>query len=194
VFTIFFAIGVALPIPYHSNLAKYSAFAHIPVSNTSRIQEWTDSYSGITTQFVYEPEKPIIDTFTELKFSIQNTTTGGHFSDADNTKARVVVTNGQRLFKFENIPVGEDGHFSVKYLFPDDGTHQVITRLDTNDSSTASSFNVFVPHQAPPSILNPFPSSPTDKSDNNQQISINAVLIGIIAGVAAVTIFLIKRK
>jgi hypothetical protein len=194
VFTIFFAIGVALPIPYHSNLAKYSAFAHIPVSNTSRIQEWTDSYSGITTQFVYEPEKPIIDTFTELKFSIQNTTTGGHFSDADNTKARVVVTNGQRLFKFENITVGEDGHFSVKYLFPDDGTHQVITRLDTNDSSTASSFNVFVPHQAPPSILNPFPSSPTDKSDNNQQISINAVLIGIIAGVAAVTIFLIKRK
>ena len=194
VFTIFFAIGVALPIPYYSNLAKYSAFAHMPVSNTSRIQEWTDSYSGITTQFVYEPEKPIIDTFTELKFSIQNTTTGGHISDADNTKARVVVTNGQRLFKFENITVGEDGHFSVKYLFPDDGTHQVITRLDTNDSSTASSFNVFVPHQAPPSILNPFPSSPTDKSDNNQQIGINAVLIGIIAGVAAVTIFLIKRK
>jgi hypothetical protein len=166
----------------------------MPVSNTSRIQEWTDSYSGITTLFVYEPEKPIIDTFTELKFSIQNMTTGNHISDADNTKARVVVTNGQRLFKFENITVGEDGHFSVKYLFPDDGTHQVITRLDTNDFSTASSFNVFVPHQAPPSILNPFPSSPTDKSDNNQQIGINAVLIGIIAGVAAVTIFLIKRK
>jgi hypothetical protein len=194
VLTIFLAIVVSLPIAYHSNFAKYGAFAHMPVSNTSRIQEWTDSYSGITTLFVYEPEKPIIDTFTELKFSIQNMTTGNHISDADNTKARVVVTNGQRLFKFENITVGEDGHFSVKYLFPDDGTHQVITRLDTNDFSTASSFNVFVPHQAPPSILNPFPSSPTDKSDNNQQIGINAVLIGIIAGVAAVTIFLIKRK
>ena len=192
--TIFLAIVVSLPIAYHSNFAKYGAFAHMSVSNTSRIQEWTDSYSGITTLFVYEPEKPIIDTFTELKFSIQNMTTGNHISDADNTKARVVVTNGQRLFKFENITVGEDGHFSVKYLFPDDGTHQVITRLDTNDFSTASSFNVFVPHQAPPSILNPFPSSPTDKSDNNQQIGINAVLIGIIAGVAAVTIFLIKRK
>jgi hypothetical protein len=194
VLTIFLAIVVSLPIAYHSNFAKYGAFAHMSVSNTSRIQEWTDSYSGITTLFVYEPEKPIIDTFTELKFSIQNMTTGNHISDADNTKARVVVTNGQRLFKFENITVGEDGHFSVKYLFPDDGTHQVITRLDTNDFSTASSFNVFVPHQAPPSILNPFPSSPTDKSDNNQQIGINAVLIGIIAGVAAVTIFLIKRK
>jgi hypothetical protein len=106
----------------------------MPVSNTSRIQEWTDPYSGISTLFVYEPEKPIIDTFTELKFSIQNTTTGNHISDLDNAKARVVVTNGQRLFKLENITVGMDGHFSVKYLFPDDGTHQVITRLDTDDS------------------------------------------------------------
>jgi hypothetical protein len=168
----------------------------MPVSNTSRIQEWTDSYNGISTQFVYEPEKPIIDTFTELKFSIQNTTTGDHIYISDNEDAtvRVVVTNGQRLFKFENISVGEDGHFSVKYLFPEDGTHQVITRLDTNDSSTASSFNVFVPHQAPPSILNPFPSSPTTASDNNQQIGVTAILIGIISSVAVATIFLIRRK
>jgi hypothetical protein len=106
-------IGLSLP-----NISKYDAFAHIPVSNISRIQEWTDPSSGISTLFVYEPEKPIIDTFTELKFSIQNTTTGSHISDADNAKARVVVTNGQRLFKFENITVGDDGHFSVKYLFP----------------------------------------------------------------------------
>jgi hypothetical protein len=168
----------------------------MPVSNTSRIQEWTDSYNGISTQFVYEPEKPIIDTFTELKFSIQNTTTGDHIYISDNEDAtvRVVVTNGQRLFKFENISVGEDGHFSVKYLFPEDGTHQVITRLDTNDSSTASSFNVFVPHQAPPSILNPFPSSPATASDNYQQIGVTAILIGIISSVAVATIFLIRRK
>ena len=127
-FMIFFAIYASFPSPYHNNFSKYNAFAHMPVSNTSRIQEWTDPYSGISTLFVYEPEKPIIDTFTELKFSIQNTTTGNHISD--NAKARVVVTNGQRLFEFENITVGDDGHFSVKYLFPDDGTHQVITRQD----------------------------------------------------------------
>jgi len=190
-----FVTDTSLPDPYHS-FSKYQAFAHMPVSNTSRIQEWTDSYNGISTQFVYEPEKPIIDTFTELKFSIQNTTTGDHIyiSDNEDATARVVVTNGQRLFKFENISVGEDGHFSVKYLFPEDGTHQVITRLDTNDSSTASSFNVFVPHQAPPSILNPFPSSPTTASDNDQQIGVTAILIGIISCVAVATIFLIKRK
>jgi hypothetical protein len=176
------------------NPSKYSVFAHMPVSNTSRIQEWTDPYSGISTLFVHEPEKPIIDTFTELKFSIQNTTTGNHISDADNAKARVVVTNGQRLFKFENITVGDDGHFSVKYLFPDDGTHQVITRLNTNDSSTASSFNVFVPHQAPPGIVNPFPSTPTTDSYNGQQIGNTAILIGVISGIAGATIFLLRRK
>jgi hypothetical protein len=184
VFTVFFGIDVSLTSP-----SEYNAFAHMPVSNTSRIQEWTDHYNGISTLFVYEPEKPIIDTFTELNFSIQNTTTGNHLYDTDNAKARVVVTNGHRLFKFEN-----NGHFSVKYLFPDDGTHQVILRLDTNDFSTASSFNVFVPHQAPPSILNPFPSSPTTGSDNNQQISNTTLLIGVIGAIAAATIVLLKRK
>ena len=164
--TVFSEIDGPLPTP-----SEYNAFAHMPVSNTSRIQGVDRPYSGIIILFNYEPEKPIIDTFTELSFSIQNTSTGNHISDVDNAKARVVVTNGQRLFKIENITIGANGHFSVKYLFPDDGTHQVITRLDTNDSSTASSFNVFVPHQAPPSILNPSPSSPTTSSGNNQQIS-----------------------
>jgi hypothetical protein len=172
---------------------KYGVYAHMPTSNISRIQEWTDSQNGVKIQFIYEPEKPIIDTFTELKFSVGNITTGDHISDTKDAVARVVVTNGQRLFKFENISVENDGHFSVKYLFPDDGTHQAILRLDTKDSSTASSFNVFVPHQAPPDILNPFPSSPTAGS-NNQQITMTVLLIGIISGIGAVTIFLMKRK
>jgi hypothetical protein len=169
------------------------AFAHMPVSNISRIQQWTDTSNGVNIKFIYEPERPIIDTFTQLRFSVENATTGNHISGTDNATARVVVTNGQRLFKFENISIGNNGHFSVKYLFPDNGTHQVITRVDTNDSSTASSFNVFVPHQVPPNILNPFPSSPTAGS-NNQQITMTVLLIGIIGGIAAVTIFLIRRK
>jgi hypothetical protein len=173
---------------------NHMAFAHMPVGNTSRIQEWTDTSNDINVKFIYEPQRPIIDTYTELRFSVENATTGNHISGTDNATARVVVTNGQRLFKFENISVGNNGHFSVKYLFPDDGTHQVITRVDTNNSSTASSFNVFVPHQAPPSILNPFPSSPAAGSENNQQITMTMLLIGIIGSITAVTIFLIRRK
>lgn len=169
----------------------------MPVSNKSRIQNWTHLQNEINIQFTFEPEKPIIDTFTELKFSVQNTTTGQHISDIEDAVARVVVTNGQRLFKFEDISVGDDGHFSVKYLFPDDGTHQVITRVDTNNSVNLASFNVFVPHQSPPSILDPFPSSPsspTTESDNIQQISMTAIIVGIVSSVAVATIFLIKRK
>jgi hypothetical protein len=62
VFAVFFGIDVSLSRP-----SDYNAFAHMPVSNISRIQEWTDHYSGINTLFVYEPEEP--DTFTELKLA-----------------------------------------------------------------------------------------------------------------------------
>jgi hypothetical protein len=179
---------------YSDSLSAHIAYAHMPISNISRIQNWTHPDNEINIQFTYEPEKPIIDTFTDLKFSVQNTTTGQHISDTG-AVARVVVTNGQRLFKFENISIGNDGHFSVKYLFPDDGTHQVITRLDTNNSVNLALFNVFVPHQSPPSILDPFPSSPTMTGpDINQRIVMTAILVVVISGVVVMTIILIKRR
>jgi hypothetical protein len=180
-----------------------SAYGHITGSITSgsnntsnKIQEWVHQRDGIKIQFTYKPDKPIIDTFTELKFSVMNLTTGDHIKDS---LARVVVTNGQRLFKFENISV-TDGDFSVKYIFPDDGTHQVVTRIETKDSITLlSSFNVFVPHQQPPSLLNPFPSSPSssvnnDNDNNNQKIITTALVIGIFSGIAVVTIVLVRKK
>src|SRR5215216_4952715 len=173
--------------------------AHI---KQSKVQEWIDKSKNIKIQFAYSPEKPIIDTFTELKFSVQDLETGEHIKNFD---VRVVVTNGQRLFKFENITVA-DGDFSVKYLFPDDGTHQVITRIDTKDSiNLLSSFNVFVPHQQPPTLLNPFPSSsPSSASssasssenndNNNQKIIATALVIALFSGIAVVTIVLVKKK
>lgn len=139
-------------------------------NNNSKIQEWKNQRDNIKIQFTYTPDKPIIDTFTELKFSVQNSTSHEHIKDF---VARVVVTNGQRLFKFENISVA-DGDFSVKYLFPDDGTHQVITRIDTSDSINLASFNVFVPHQSPPSILNPFPT--TQGSEDRTGILLSKVI------------------
>jgi hypothetical protein len=168
-------------------------FAHMPVGNTSRVQSWTDSSNDINIKFIYEPQRPIIDTFTDLKFSIENATNGNHISGTENAIARVVITNGQRLFKFENISVGNDGHFSVKYLFPDDGTHQVITRLDTNNSSTASSFNVFVPHQAPPSILNPFYIPPGSEIGDNPGILLSVILAIILPVSGVVGIMMIFK-
>ena len=134
---------------------QFYVFAHI---NGSKMQEITDNKKDIKILFVYEPEKPIIDTFTKLYFSVQDLE-GNHIK---NIKASVIATNGQRLFKFQNITV-VDGDFFVEYIFPDDGTRQVITRIDTKTSITPASFSVFVPHQLPPSILNPFPLPPDGK-------------------------------
>lgn len=99
-------------------------YAHVASKNSSevkisKIQEWTNEGEDTVIKFAYKPDRPIIDTFTELIFSVQNLTTGEHIKDY---LTRVVVTNGQRLFKFENISVS-DGDFSVKYLFP------MITRI-----------------------------------------------------------------
>lgn len=154
-----------------------------------KIQQWQSKQDNVLIQFTYEPEKPIIDTFTELKFNIQNASTGEH---VQNLTGRVVVTNGERLFKFENISI-PNGHFSVKYIFPDDGTHQVLLRLDrSNDLKIPASFSVFVPHQSPPSILDPFPSSPGTSNDE-LNIWISKIL-AILLPAAAVTALVIMLK
>jgi hypothetical protein len=161
------------PSPFHTeNDTRIHAFesdsnlvyAHLnaPGGNITLLQEWTSQKDNVRIMFTYDPEKPIIDTFTELKFSVTDLTSGEHI---ENFLARVVVTMGQRLFQFENISVA-DGDFSVKYIFPEDGTHQVITRISKNTSIQAlASFNVFVPHQAPLSLLNPFPNISTETLD-----------------------------
>ncbi|MGA9940790.1 MAG: hypothetical protein WBP88_02215 [Nitrososphaeraceae archaeon] len=158
--------------------------------NSTRIQDWKNVKDNIEIQFSYKPDRPIIDAFTELQFSVTNLQTGEHLRDF---VARVVVTNGQRLFKFENITV-PNGDFSVKYIFPDDGTHQVILRVNSNHLVELASFQVFVPHQSPPSILNPFPSSP-GTSDNDLGILASKIL-AVALPVAAVTalIVMIKKK
>lgn len=165
---------------------QFYAFAHL--LNATRIQEITDNSDGIKIQFTYEPEKPIIDTFTKLYFSVQDLE-GNHIKDV---KASVIVTNGQRLFKFQNI-TATDGDFNVEYIFPDDGTHQVITRIDTKTSIIPASFSVFVPHQAPPSMLNPFPLSPDGKYSLGIIVSIIlAIAIPIIAVISLIIV--IKKR
>jgi hypothetical protein len=164
------------------------AYAHLNMSGNSTLQQVLSQRDNIKILFGYEQEEPIIDTFTELKFSVINLTTNEHVKDF---LARVVVTNGQRLFKFENITV-LDGDFSVKYLFPDDGTHQVITRINKGTSSQLlGSFNVFVPHQAPPSLLNPFPNATANGIEFITRVLIVLISFSIIG---VVIIFLRRGK
>lgn len=174
-----------------SPLQIHYAYAHLPI-DSNRTQQWISQRDGIKILFLYEPEKPIIDTFTELKFSVLNLTSSEHLKDF---MARVVVTNGQRLFKFENITVA-DGDFSVKYIFPDDGTHQVVTRISKGTSVlTLAIFNVFVPHQSPPSILNPFssPSSIVGSNDDTGVLISRIVVILLPVAITVVLVFMLRR-
>ena len=92
---------------------------------------------------------------------------------SEDLTGRVTVTNGQRLFKFQNISI-PNGDFSVKYLFPYDGTHQVLLRLEgKNKLNEIASFNVFVPHQGPPSVLDPF---------MGDKVYPTIIIIGILSG------------
>jgi hypothetical protein len=150
--------------------AQSSGNTTLPLNKT---QEWISQKDAVKILFTYQPERPIIDTFTNLEFIVINLTSNENLKDFD---ARVVVTNGQRLFKFENITV-PDGNFSVEYIFPDDGTHQVLTRIDKESVvRVLASFNVFVPHQAPPSILNPFPIPPGSELSENPGVLLSIIL------------------
>ena len=89
-----------------------SSSAHI--IDSTRIQEQKNVKNNVDIKFGYIPEKPIIDTFTKLEFSVTDLKTGEHLQDFT---ARVTVTNGQRLFKFQNISV-EDGDFFRRLYIP----------------------------------------------------------------------------
>jgi predicted membrane metal-binding protein len=136
-------------------------------------------------QFGYLPKEPVIDKPTELKFSVQNLETGDQIK---NLSARIIVINNaggqQRSFKFINI-TAPNGIFSVKYLFPDSGLYNVITKIDSKDFTSLASFNVPVP---PPlsSIVNGGILSPM----------VLIEIVGIIAAtvVAAVLLWMNKKK
>lgn len=168
------AIGGINNVPPPVTFSQPSSDVTSPLNET---QEWVSQKDAVKILFTYQPERPIIDTFTKLEFSVINMTNNENLKDFD---ARVVVTNGQRLFKFENITV-RDGDFSVEYIFPDDGTHQVITRIDKGaDVQVLASFNVFVPHQAPPSLLNPFPNASASEIESLMRVLTIVISFSII--------------
>ena len=56
-----------------------SCYAHIVDSNDT--QKWNDADENLKIEFGYTPEKPIIDTFTNLQFSVTDLETDGHVKD-----------------------------------------------------------------------------------------------------------------
>ena len=113
------------------------------------IQLWTDPQNHVKILFTYSPKNPSIDKPSELRFSVSNLLTGQHLK---NLVAMVVIITGstgqERTFKFNDI-YAPNGDFSVKYLFPNPGMYQIITRINSNipQSIMLASFSVIVTPQ-----------------------------------------------
>ena len=175
-------------------------YSHIHTNNQIAIQEILDQRDKIKVQFGYDQEKIKINTLTDLKFSVLNSTTGEHIK---NFLARVVITEGSEVFGFDDIKVN-DGDFSVKHSFANYGTHQVILRIDTNSSITPAAFDVIVPsyQSSSSSSSSPFLAD-SDKSkldkDNTSTKSITTYLIigvgvAVSIGMTIILLSILKKK
>lgn len=151
-------------------------------NSSSSTQQWFDKINNIRIQFNNVPQSPTVDAKTQLRFAVQNLTNSKNINDIH---ARVVVAtnnSGQlRTFKFENIS-SANGNFNVDYIFPDSGIYQIMTRVDSNNSSTLGSFKVNVPFQPLGIVTTPTPSF------------VSIIIAGIIIAVAAVSLLLILQR
>ena len=189
VFLLIIAIASVIIIVGNESLlliSSHIALAQTPSSppNYNNTQQWVDKNNNIMIQFNYKPEKPIIDSKTQMKYNVKNLTTGSNVKDLT---ARVIVvanSSGQlRTFKFDNV-TSHNGTFAVNYIFPDSGLYQIITRVDSKDFPTLASFNINVPFQ-PFGVVNAnFPSS----------IIIIAITIAIIIAILVVIILVIGKR
>ena len=109
-------------------------------------QQWEDKKNNVKILFAYSPSKPVIDSPTELRFIIQDLKTNKYIK---NLFAHLIITTNssgqERTFRFNNITV-PTASFSLKYLFPDFGTYQIIAAIRSNTSAVAlASFQIIVP-------------------------------------------------
>jgi hypothetical protein len=172
-------------------------YSHIPTNNQIAIQEIVNQHDKIKVQFAYDQDKIKINTLTDLKFSVLNSTTEEHIK---NFLARVVVTEGSELFGFDNITVS-DGDFSVNHSFANYGSHQVILRIDTNSSIIAASFNLIIPSYQSTSS-SPFlvdsDKSKLDKHNTSTKSFPTYLIIGIgvavSIGMTIILLLILKKK
>lgn len=187
----FFGITIFLYLNNYSTV-----YSHIPNNNNNQIalQEILDQHDNIKVQFAYEPENIKINTLTDLKFSVLNLKTDEHIK---NFLARVVVTEGSELFRFDNITVN-DGDFSVKHSFANYGTHQVFLRVDTNSSITPVTFDVIIPsyQSSSPFFMNSVKSNVDNdnKSTSFATYLIIGVGVAVSIGMTIILLSILKKK
>jgi len=148
-----FDLKIILSLLFIIALYSYSfqAFPLAVESSVVKNSSWISERDNLNISLRLEPQIPLIDEITKLFFEVRNLSDSTPINNL-NTKVTITDHDG-RLFKFENklIPIS-DGHFSISYIFPDDGEHRIILQLYKNTTGFAvGSFDLTIPHAVPPS-------------------------------------------
>lgn len=125
-----------------------NVYGHLSPDNKhlAAIQEWNDEQNSVKVQFSYSPEKPLLYTLTDLKFSIQDLKTGNHLKDL--VMSSTIIKDDRIFFKFNAVTI-ENGDLSLKVQFIEDGNYEIISQVRSKDNVAIAltSFNIFVPLQ-----------------------------------------------
>ena len=110
------------------------------------IKIWKDSDNNVKILFSYSPVNPIINTPTELRFTINDLRTGAAFKNVLVTIIIIDNSNGQqKVVRFSGLSDNK-GSYLINYAFSDLGTYQVIMRTKSSSPNfaTLASFPITV--------------------------------------------------
>jgi hypothetical protein len=113
---------------------------------TGDTQMWKDNERNVKILFNHSPQNPIINTPTQMRFTITDLRTDVAFK-----KVLVLVaiignsfsSGKERVIKFDGLS-DDKGNYSVNYTFPDLGVYQVIMRTKSNDPKFATLASFYI--------------------------------------------------
>jgi hypothetical protein len=123
-------------------------------TNANDTQDWKDPENNVKIHFTYLPEYPLPENITKLIFHVQSLQTGSYLK---NLVASITITNNLTTAKIDGIKDtngafsrftnlrAANGIFSLNYRFLEEGIHQVIVNIHSENFSLAlASFSVVV--------------------------------------------------
>jgi len=136
-------------VPYKTGINNTGQY-----TNANNTEDWKDPENNVKIHFTYLPEYPLPGNITTLIFHVQNLQTGSYLK---NLVAGITITNNLTTAKidgikdtngafsrFTNIP-SANGIFSLNYRFLEEGIHQVIVNIRSENFSLAlASFSLVV--------------------------------------------------
>ena len=131
---------------------------HTISGHNNNAKVWTDNLNNIKIQLTYLPVSPVVGNVSILKFRVQNLQTDNN-NELKDLVAKVTIINnidatkygnvkqaykGELFSSYDNILVGADGNFSIKYRWEEDGIHPIIVTIHSRHLSSIALFNILV--------------------------------------------------